>query len=407
MMKGSRTSKMILLLLVFLSLRNCLYSQDNFGYKAALNTVPQNGFYNIALTPAMIAKCKPELEDVRIQDSNGKEVPYILYTESARPDEEAFTEFPLSYSENQSAIISNILPNSISKLFLLIKNSEAQRIAALSGSDDATHWLIIKENIVLQNEYTAGSDAFVQSVSFPQSSYKYFRITMPGKSVLPLNIIKAGVYRQSFSGSVYDSLPSPAFLQKDSSDKRSYFYLLFDDAYAIDKLIPRFSDEKYDKRSVALYDKNISNTVITEDTLSSARGAGIEFHEKTNRILLVIDNKNSAPLTLTGVAAFGLHTSVTAYLEKGKNYALYMGDSSVLAPAYDLQYFSDSIGSNIHSLAAKKLETLKAPAMAEEENKGSKWLVWSSIIAVLLLFVYFSFRLIKDNKNKKDGDVNL
>lgn len=407
-MKGSRVYKIALLLLLFLLLRNCLYSQNNFGYKAVLNPVPQSGFYNITLAPAMIAKCKKELEDVRIQDSQGNEVPYILYTESARPDEEAFTEFPLSYAENRSAvIINNILPNSISKLFLLIKNSEAQRVATLSGSDDAQHWFIIKENIVLQNEYTADSDAFVQSVSFPRSSYKYFRVAMPGKNVLPLNIIKAGVYRQSFSGNVYDSLPSPTIIQKDSSDKHSYFYLLFDDAYVINKLVPHFSGVKYYKRFIAVYDKNTINPAISGDTLFSARSMNIEFHTKTNRLLLLMDNKDNAPLTFTDVAAFGLHTSVTAYLEQGKNYALYAGDSSAIAPSYDLQYFSDSIGSNIHPLEAKKMERMKVATVPEEENNGGKWLLWSIIIAVLLLLLYFSFRMIKDINNKKESDAHL
>ncbi len=198
-MKPKQVCKGVLVVLFFLLQRNGSHAQSNFFYKAPLETIHQSGFYNIALTPGIIAKCKNELEDVRIKDDNNQEVPYILYTEAARPNEESFIEFPLSYDENRSAIIlNNILPNSISKLFLLIKNSEAQRIAMLSGSDDEVHWFIIKENIVLQNEYTAGSDAFVQSVSFPPSSYKYFRITMPGKNILPLNIIKAGVYRQSF-----------------------------------------------------------------------------------------------------------------------------------------------------------------------------------------------------------------
>ena len=236
-MRQSQVRNYVFFLLMIVLACTKLQAQNNFTYKAALSPVPQSGFYNIALSPAIIAKCKTDLGDVRIKDNAGNEVAYILYTETARLNEDAFTEFPVYYSDNRaSVIIDNILPNSINRLFLLIKNSEAQRVATLSGSDDEKHWYIIKENIVLQNEYPATADAFAQSVSFPQSSYKYFRVTMQGKNILPLNIVKAGVYRQSFAGSTYDTLPAPNIIQTDSANKKSYVYLALGNEYQVDKL---------------------------------------------------------------------------------------------------------------------------------------------------------------------------
>ena len=384
-------------------------AQNNFAYKAALDTIVGSGFYNIPLSPAIIAKCKKNLEDVRIKDNTGKEAPYILYTESARLNEDAFTEFPVSYSENRLAIIiNNILSGSLDKLFLLIKNSDAQRTATLSGSDDTLHWFIIKENIVLQKEYPAGKDVFVQSVSFPSSSYNYFRITMDGKHLLPLNIVKAGVYRHSFTNSVYDSLPSPMVVQKDSADKRSYVYLSFNDNYQIDKLTLSFSGAKFYKRNVIVYDKNTINAPLVQDTLSSGKLSTVEFGAKTNRLLLVINNGDNAPLSLQKAAAFALHTSVTAYLEKDMHYSLYYGNPSAIAPSYDLEYFSDSIGSNIHPLAIKNIEKISiATATKPEKSDVGNWLLWGVIVVVLLLLIYFSLAMIKDINNKNRPDAHL
>ena len=386
-----------------------VHAQDNFTYKAALNIIGESGFYNVSLSPTIIAKCKNNLEDVRIKDNDGREAPYILYTESARPNEEAFTEFPISYSENRLAIIiNNILPSSLDKLFLLIKNSDAQRTATLSGSDDTLHWFIIKENIVLQKEYPAGKDVFAQSVSFPSSSYKYFRIAMEGKHLLPLNIVKAGVYRHSFTNNVYDSLPSPIVVQKDSFDKRSYVYLNFDDNYEIDKMNLSFTGTKFYKRNVVVYDKNTINMPLLQDTISSERLATIEFGAKANRLLLVINNGDNAPLSLQKAAAFGLHTSVTAYLERGVQYSLYYGDPSAIAPSYDLEYFSDSIGSNIHPLAVKSIEKIKpATGLKSEKSAVGNWLLWGVIVVVLLLLIYFSIAMIKEINNKNRPDAHL
>ncbi|MDQ2753135.1 MAG: hypothetical protein M3R72_08945 [Bacteroidota bacterium] len=407
-MKRSYVFKLLFLPFFLLAFNSC-FAQDNFTYKASLDTIAQSGFYNISLSPTVIAKCKKNLEDVRIKVNTGKEVPYLIYTEAAQPNEDAFTEFPISFSENRSAvIINNILMGSLDKLFLLIKNSEAQRTATLSGSDDTLHWFIIKENIVLQKEYPAGKDVFVQSVQFPSSNYKYFRITMEGKHLLPLNIVKAGVYRHSFTSNVYDSLPSPLVLQKDSSDKRSYIYLSFNDNYLIDKLVLFFSGAKYYKRNTILYNKNTISAPLLQDTLSSEKPASIEFGAKTNRLLLVINNGDNAPLSFQKVMAFELHTSVTAYLEKGAKYSVYFGDASAFAPSYDLQYFSDSIGSNIQSLAIKNIEKISGASDAKSEKSFvGKGLLWAIILVVLLLLVYFSITMIKDINNKNKTDAHL
>ncbi len=406
-MKQSLMYKLCLLLFVIIG--NGAFAQEHFMYKADVDSVVQNGFFNIVLSPALIAKCKAELEDLRIKDDAGKESAYILYTEPAQPNEESFTEFPISYSEDRKAVfINNILPNSLDKIFLLIKNSEAQRTATLSGSDDQVHWFAVKENFILQREYAADGDAFVQSVSFPPSNYKYFRITMSGKNVLPLNISKAGIYRHSFTNNTYDSIPSPQVIQKDSSNKRSYVYLSFKDSYQVDNISLIISGAKFYKRRVEVYNKNTINPVLTIDSLSSVRQSDIEVHCKTNRLLIVIDNRDNEPLKIVAAAAQQLHTSLTAYLEKDKTYTLFFGDSTALSPSYDLQYFNDSIGSDILPLGIKNIQRLPAKIPASDrQNNESKWILWVLIIGVLLLLIYFSFRMIRDINKKKEDHVDL
>lgn len=384
-------------------------SQSGFVYKAPLDTIRQSGFYNISLSPRIVAGSKTELEDIRILDNAGREAPYILYTEAARPNEESFTEFPVANMDDGTGIvITNILPNNIGQLFLLIKNSAAQRLATLSGSDDGQQWFVIKENILLQNEYAADSDAFVQSVSFPPTNYRYFRITMPGKNMLPLNIVKAGVYRPNFSGSSYDTLPAPRIVQTDSSDKRSYVYLLFNDNYLVDKLVITFSGVKFYKRAIAVFDKNAMGSPLAEDTVLPSSRAGMELHVKSNRLLLVINNRDNAPLRVDNVGALQLHTSVTAYLDAGKEYALYFGDSLAVMPSYDLGYFNDSIGSNIFPLAVGDIEQIRdGENPAQKAGTAGKWLLWGAITAVLLLLILFSARMMKELDTKNKQDVHL
>ncbi len=147
---------------------------------------------------------------------------------------------------------------------------------------------------------------------------------------------------------------------------------------------------------------------LAYDTISSVKQTGIEFHAKTNRLLLIVDNKDNIPLALQSATASGLHTSVTAYLETGKHYTLYFGDSVAIAPSYDLEFFNDSIGNNIQPLGLKNIEKIKpGTAVKKEANNNGKWLLWSIIISVLLLLLYFSLRMIKDISHKTNNDAHL
>lgn len=56
-------------------------AQDRFSYVTTLDTVKKTAFYRIALNPGLVAKCRPDLADLRIIGSDGRFVPYVLKDE--------------------------------------------------------------------------------------------------------------------------------------------------------------------------------------------------------------------------------------------------------------------------------------------------------------------------------------
>src|SRR6185369_15495374 len=100
-----------------------------------------------------------------------------------------------------------------------------------------SNWYVIKENIPLNTSFTGADGSYAQSLDFPLSQYHYFKISINGKDLLPVNIIQAGTLEQSFTSSKYIPLPAPQLLNKDSGDKYSYVFLRFKDFYFIDRLI--------------------------------------------------------------------------------------------------------------------------------------------------------------------------
>jgi hypothetical protein len=53
-------------------------AQGTFTYRAKLDTVGASGFYRIILTPELVAKCKPDLGDLRILGPDKRFVSYVL-----------------------------------------------------------------------------------------------------------------------------------------------------------------------------------------------------------------------------------------------------------------------------------------------------------------------------------------
>jgi hypothetical protein len=61
-------------------------AQGTFAYRAKFDTVGADGFYQIILTPELVAKCKPDLGDLRILGPDKRFVSYVLKDSRATAD---------------------------------------------------------------------------------------------------------------------------------------------------------------------------------------------------------------------------------------------------------------------------------------------------------------------------------
>lgn len=384
-------------------------AQNNFAYKALIDTIRDTGFYKLNLAPKIIAKCKPGLEDIRIFDDEQKQVSYILKNDLPIFRKENFTEFPLiatvKGADKQTHVtIQNNANRSVNSLLLFVKNTDASRTFNISGSDDGLQWFVIKENIHLESSLQKDDEAIIQALSFPASSYKYFQLTILGKDVLPFNILRAGIYTEDLSYGSYLELPAPIITQKDSSDKMSYINIHFDENYLIDKIIIDAVGAKFFKRKFSLFKKHDVNDLILEGFLSSQVADEFIINTKGNDFLLRIGNEDNSPLKLNTVTAFQLNTYLLTYLSKAKYYSLYFGDSMASAPKYDLSFFSDSAGKGPSERFVSNFEkNIDMVTANPASGKSSKLFLWVIIAVVLAALSYFTFKMLGE-VNKKSSD---
>ncbi len=405
MMKKRSRFKFCLFVFSFLIVLKA-QSQNHFAYRAAIDTIKETKFYKINLSPAVVAKCKADLDDIRIFDEDGKQVSYILNNDLPVFKTENFVEFPIIKTKKESdkqthVTLENSIDKAIENLLLFVKNTDAHRSFNISGSDDSIHWFVIKENIYLDNSFRADGETIIQSLSFPASNYKYFQLTILGKDLLPFNIIKAGAYNEDLKYGGYVQIPQPQISQKDSSDKTSYIRLQFDDDYLVNKIVFDVEGAKYFKRKFALFKQNRNNEFLLEGYLSSEGSNEFIINSKSSEFLFTIANEDNIPLKVRAVQAFQLNTYLLTYLQAGEKYFLNFGDSSVQAPKYDLEFFSDSANKSPSEISVSNIEKNNVSIAAATSSKNNKLLLWIIIGVILIALSYFTFKMMGEVNKRK------
>ncbi len=122
--------------------------------------------------------------------------------------------------------------------------------------------------------------------------------------------------------------------------------------------------------------------------------------------MLTIDNEDNIPLKVTAVQAFQLNTYLLTYLQAGKNYFLNFGDSSVQAPKYDLEFFSDSANNNPSEVSVGHMEKNNASQNKSTSSaKNNTLLLWIIIGVILVVLCFFTFKMMEEVKKK--GNKNM
>jgi hypothetical protein len=394
-------------MVVAFMLRN-VQSQSAYKYAAKLDEVKTPGFYQIELLPVIVSKLQPGLQDLRILDGKGNQVPYMLQSpwRAAEIKRSKAIDLPIvskqvKTSEQTHVIVQNKLDASINNLVVLIKNADATRTLVISGSDNLNEWYIIKENIVLDRWHADSADIYTRELLLPKSNYRYFKITIQGKQIPPLNIVRVSSYIDNvIDDPVYRPVPSPVISQKDSADGFSYITLRFADFYLLNKLSLQVEGAKFFKRDLFIsYDHDTEHRNIPF-SLSSNDLMVYPLSYKTNALFLKIKNDDNPALRLTQAKAYQLQSYLVTWLEKGSSYQLIFGNSSAEVPRYDLSFFKDSI-SNIPAALSYSLPE-KNNTLIERENKlgeGKKIWMWVIIAFVLLLVLFFTFRMAREISN--------
>ncbi len=395
--------KILISVVTFAAISIAKLDAQPFRYHAPLAPVDSSGFYAIPITPQLTSCMRPLLEDLRITDSKGQQVPYIIRSRNKPSFVTEYRKLKIYAQQrtdsSQVLLLENESTGKINNIGLLLKNASVSRVANISGSNNLTEWYTITENVALTKNYFSARDEYVESLGIPTSSYRYYRILINNGKNDALNILSAGYSTNNEVRPVnpWVSNGQSSFRIKDSTGNHTYIFISNPRSFHIGRVLLSVEWPKYFNRSAELSVENSDYGF----SLSSTRETSLEIPLANAKTAIIkIYNGDNPPLQIRNIETFQPNRSVVAWLQKGEAYKLMMGADNITQPDYDLDNFADSISSALpittHGETKEEIVT----------NNSSFWdnktLIWIAMAIVLAVLLVLTFRLIREADKNND-----
>lgn len=402
---------------------------QHFSNKAKVNPVAGNAFYKIKINADVIAYCNNQLEDLRLFDNDGMEVPYLLNKEHLYEQHTTFSTYSFDQSKDGNKdiiIVENKNRDSIGQFLFEMKNADASRLIRISGSDNKDNWFVVRDSFYFESYGDNNATMIKKTLQFPKTDYGFYKIEIRNNNnESPLNIIRIGNNNNATIPAVFQRVNGVSYTVVDNN-KSTFIHFRIKPGNKIDRLaftidapemflrnviIKKFiaADyyDSYSGSSSGLKKKTRDYRPVTmEAELSSNYVTNIDCSdflgvEKCDSFIIQIENKDDIPLHFKSIEAYQLGTTITAKLDKDKTYFLYFGDSLLTAPSYDLVYFNKNIPVDIKTIDVQSVQSKQQEDKDEYNGNKDKMIVWIGLglagITILLLTMNMMKKM---NKNE-------
>lgn len=379
----------------------------DYRFKGDVQKIDSAGVYRIELSPALIAKSYDGMSDIRVADEKGKGVPFILSSKLSLNSPDSFIIFPEVAPEQvaDTSVFYTVKNNNnlnIGQLWLRLKKTDVSRTVNLTGSDDLKSWFAIKEDIPLEQAGAGQGTEYQQSLTFPTSNYRYFRVQIIDRNKVPVKILQAGIYTVSLNKPVFVELPAVGVKSTDVN-KTSRVFIDLHQPYRLNKLHFNISSPKYFNRRVVVYatngNGNETANVLADTTITSSGTQDITLSVKTNKLRIDIYNGDDNPLNLKSINAYQVKLYAVCYLESGHKYSIYTGNPAATPANYDLSFLNNRAYNQLPGITHSAIYNNPVYAILPIPNKSNhSVLLWSSLILALLILSFLTLKMVRELK---------
>jgi|GEM_PF-2351405 len=311
------------------------------------------------VTPEIFDRSLPDLSDIRIVADDGREIPYVIWTE--RSDETSYrivsdiintAYVPQSHTTFTIDLGSSyVRTNSVT---ITTSSIDFVRRVTVEGSPDNRHFAVLTDDVQIF-DFTTDHGISDTTVTYPTTDYRYIRVTLWDNGDEPLSNVGGAVsIRETVKGELVPLEIRKSEITHDETTTR----ILVDLGY---KNIPtsgvtfEAGDDNF-SREVTIRVSNERDSESFRDVfggvihrLSGIRGGISKESLTTERLTLtypetrgrylefIIHDRDDVPLDVTIVEITGVPRHVTFAVENVGNYFLLTGNVRTHEPSYDFR----------------------------------------------------------------------
>ncbi len=410
------TKYFIILLLCIFANYTCIAQIEGYAYYSKLDSVTKTGFYKIPITPAITAHVKTNYADVRIINSNYKWVPHQYYStanNNTNKDTIIQVEYTTNTQKNNTVLIINVTQE-INNFMLQISNTDVQRYAIVSGSNDGINWYAINDSMLLQPKQTDNTTKAIVPIYFAKNKYSNYKIIINNGNKNAFAIISISTLinhsKQQIAATPTTVNPACIFTQKDSA-QQSVIKIIQHQPYHFSEIKLEVSAIKYFNRSVDVYiAKNENQTLqqsqyLQSNTISNSKFINIQTPiTKAECIFIVVYNNDNLPLVFSNISTSIQQQYLVAYVEAGNEYSLIIGNDDAQLPNYDVSLAYPAFTDSMNILLPKQIIAFPVMTATQIVQKNYSLLMWCAIIIALLVLLFVTKKLITEVSKKINND---
>lgn len=384
---------------------------------ADLQTVAQNGFHSIVISPEIRSATGNNLDHLRIFDSKKNEVPYQVFQKSnSTKTYQSFEIVSKNAVSNKftDVVILNKDLVKIDKISLKIANTDVAKRFSISGSNDEKNWFGLVDNQFINSLSDAQSTFVVREFSFPANQYKFLKFTFIDKNSLPVNVLEAGSEALLKNSSTPTSLGGFTQIANNKKEtKQTIIRIEFKEPQVVDALKFDISAPNYFLRNATVsvpqtrtykrrtenYSEVVSNFQLKSKTENTVQLPSVFSKE----FIITIENQDNPVLKVDDISMYQNPVSILAELNQNEKYSITI-NPDWKTPHYDLESLGIDFNQNFPEAKVGTLNRISQNEKAEVEKTfwQKPLFMWICILFAIAIIGFFAIGLVKDmNRNTK------
>jgi len=335
-----------------------------------------SGLTRVELPVETLNAARPALEDLRVIDPDGKEVPYLVERRLSQPGMTLpAREFHSTIANDSTTItLATGPPGPLTSLVLETPATDFIKAVRIEASRDNVTWQVLAEGEPIFRQ-RGGAEKL--HIPIPGGAWSFLRLTVDDRRTQPV----------PFTGAILHTpgVPAPSVLKADtikSRDENPGETRLAIDLGAANLPLAGLKIETPEPlftRAVTVAVPEVTDGGIREKTI--ARGViyriaiGDKYEETlliplgmqipSRELILVIRNEDSPPLAISAVGTARHLTRIVFNVRTPGRYSILTGNSACAAPRYDMSGF----GPQLKNVGATEL-TLPPPLLDNPDFKA-------------------------------------